>query len=107
VQREALIRAGYAAALTAAEALEPAARLERCCVEAWARRVRELRGFRLVCETLWRAVRLEADRSRRFFAEVGAVMEISDPERDALWARYEGMQLPAAAVPTSAAVSPR
>jgi hypothetical protein len=89
-----------------ATALPPAARLDQCLIEAVLRRERNLRGFRLVCETLWRAVRLGNDHARRYWSDVGAVMELADADRDWFWQVYEGMQLPVAAVPTLAAVSP-
>jgi hypothetical protein len=51
-------------------------------------------------------VRLGNDHARRYWSDMGAVMELSDADRDGFWQVYEGMQLPVAAVPTLAAVSP-
>jgi hypothetical protein len=80
--------------------------VDRCCVEFISRRERNLKGFRLVCETLLRAVRVADGRRTRFWKCVEDVMEVSDADRDALWGVYEGMQLAPGQVPTWAAGSP-
>jgi hypothetical protein len=104
-RREEIIRDKYDTTLAYAAGLGAAELRDRCVSEFIARRACNLRGFRLVCETLQRAVRLQADHSQRFFGNVDAVMELSDGERDTLWSAYAGMQLDADQVPISAAVS--
>ena len=104
-RREELIRSLYDAAVDVAVGLEAAGLCDRCRDEFVARRLRDLRGFRCVCETIWRAVRLQADHARRFFPDVESVMELSDGERDYLWDSYCALQPDPAMIPTSAAVS--
>jgi hypothetical protein len=105
-RRADLIRSRYDEVLAASLALSAPERLERCCLEAWVRRHRELRGFRLICETLFIAARHNDCRTARYFPSVDTIMlDMSDADREALWGRYQEMQLPSCAVPTWAAVS--